>query len=146
MGRSGISARSGVAAQRSRCHLVHWAAAVDAAAVLVPCDIGGDQIQAHVVRHARWLALQRIAVTAAARQFEQIAGSFVYGLSAALYGEITLKDGAVEQTNFDSCFWGGVCEPTIAVAAPSVLNAVHEATGKRVRILSLINHDLKKGV
>ena len=32
----------------------------------------------------------------------QVAGSFVYGLSAALYGEITVKDGAVEQTNFDS--------------------------------------------
>ncbi|MFI5033364.1 MAG: molybdopterin cofactor-binding domain-containing protein, partial [Reyranellales bacterium] len=74
----------------------------------------------------------------------QVAGSFVYGLSAALYGEITLKDGAVEQTNFDSYnvmrmdempkvetmlvptsdFWGGVGEPTIAVAAPSVLNAI----------------------
>ena len=68
----------------------------------------------------------------------QVAGSFVYGLSAALYGEITVKDGAVEQTNFDSYnvmrmdempevetvlvptgdFWGGVGEPTIAVAAP----------------------------
>src|SRR5205809_8009037 len=67
----------------------------------------------------------------------QVAGSFVYGLSAALYGEITVKDGAVEQTNFDSYnvlrmdempkveaalvpsggFWGGVGEPTIAVAA-----------------------------
>ncbi|HZY55866.1 MAG TPA: molybdopterin cofactor-binding domain-containing protein, partial [Reyranella sp.] len=95
----------------------------------------------------------------------QIAGSFVYGLSAALYGEITLKDGAVEQTNFDSYnvmrmdemprveatlvpsggFWGGVGEPTIAVAAPSVLNAIHKATGKRVRILPLMNQDLKKG-
>ena len=95
----------------------------------------------------------------------QVAGSFVYGLSAALYGEITLKDGAVEQTNFDSYnvmridemprveavqvptsdFWGGVGEPTIAVAAPSVLNAIHKATGKRVRILPLMNQDLKKG-
>ena len=73
----------------------------------------------------------------------QVAGSFAYGLSAALYGEITVKDGAVEQTNFDSYnvmridempkvetvlvpthdFWGGVGEPTIAVAAPAVLNA-----------------------
>jgi isoquinoline 1-oxidoreductase beta subunit len=95
----------------------------------------------------------------------QVAGSFVYGLSAALYGEITLKDGAVEQTNFDSYnvmridempkveavqvptgdFWGGVGEPTIAVAAPSVLNAIHKATGKRVRILPLMNQELKKG-
>ena len=42
-------------------------------------------------------------------------------------------------------FWGGVGEPTIAVAAPAVLNAIHEATGKRVRILPLMNQDLKKG-
>jgi isoquinoline 1-oxidoreductase beta subunit len=95
----------------------------------------------------------------------QVAGSFVYGLSAAFYGEITVKDGAVEQTNFDSYnvmrmdemprvevalvpsggFWGGVGEPTIAVAAPSVLNALYRATGKRVRDLPLMHHDLKKG-
>ena len=95
----------------------------------------------------------------------QVAGSFVYGLSAALYGEITVKDGAVEQTNFDSYnvmrmdempdvdtvivptgdFWGGVGEPTIAVAAPAVLNGIYRATGKRVRELPLMNQDLKKG-
>jgi isoquinoline 1-oxidoreductase beta subunit len=95
----------------------------------------------------------------------QVAGSFVYGLSAALYGEITVKDGAVEQTNFDSYnvlrmaempkvesalvpsggFWGGVGEPTIAVAAPSVLNAIYKATGKRVRDLPLMHQELKKG-
>ncbi|HYR65657.1 MAG TPA: molybdopterin cofactor-binding domain-containing protein, partial [Reyranella sp.] len=95
----------------------------------------------------------------------QVAGSFVFGLSAALYGEITVKDGAVEQTNFDSYnvmrldempkvetvlvpshdFWGGVGEPTIAVAAPAVLNAIAKATGKRVRDLPLMHHELKKG-
>ena len=95
----------------------------------------------------------------------QVAGSFVYGLTAALYGEITVKDGAVEQTNFDSYnmmrmdempvvetvlvptgdFWGGVGEPTIAVAAPAVLNAIAKATGKRVRNLPLMHHELKKG-
>ncbi len=94
----------------------------------------------------------------------QVAGSFVFGLSAALYGEITIKDGAVEQTNFDSYnvmrmdemprvetvlvpsggFWGGVGEPTIAVAAPAVLNAIFAATGKRIRSLPLMHHDLKK--
>jgi len=95
----------------------------------------------------------------------QVAGSFVYGLSAALYGEITVRDGIVEQTNFDSYnvlrmdempevetvivgsgdFWGGVGEPTIAVAAPSVLNAIYKATGKRVRELPLMNNELKRG-
>jgi isoquinoline 1-oxidoreductase beta subunit len=94
----------------------------------------------------------------------QVEGSFVYGLSASLYGEITIKDGRVEQENFDTYevmrleampavetvlvpsggFWGGVGEPTIAVAAPAVLNAIFAATGKRVRNLPIKNADLKK--
>jgi isoquinoline 1-oxidoreductase beta subunit len=93
----------------------------------------------------------------------QVAGSFAYGLSALLYGEITVKNGAVEQTNFDNYnvmrmaempkveviimpsggFWGGVGEPTIAVAAPAVLNAIFAATGRRIRSVLLKDQGIR---
>ncbi|MGB5200462.1 MAG: molybdopterin cofactor-binding domain-containing protein, partial [Sedimenticolaceae bacterium] len=93
----------------------------------------------------------------------QVEGSFVFGLSALLYGECTVRGGRVEQENFDTYpsmligempevetivmpsggFWGGVGEPTIAVAAPAVLNAIFAATGKRVRRFPLKNTDLR---
>ncbi|MCC6778946.1 MAG: xanthine dehydrogenase family protein molybdopterin-binding subunit [Hyphomicrobiales bacterium] len=95
----------------------------------------------------------------------QVAGSFVYGLSALFYQECTVKDGRIEQTNFDSYNsmriaempkvesivmgaggsepWGGVGEPTICVAAPAVMNAYFAATGKRVRSFPLKNHNIQ---
>ncbi len=92
----------------------------------------------------------------------QVAGSFVYGLTALFMGECTVKTGRIEQQNFDSYdmmriaqmpkvetilmpsggFWGGVGEPTICVAAPAVLNAITAATGKRYRTFPLKNHGL----
>ena len=92
----------------------------------------------------------------------QVAGSFVYGLTALFMGECTVKAGRIEQENFDTYdmmriaqmpkvetivmpsggFWGGVGEPTIAVAAPAVLNAIAAATGKRYRSFPLKHHGL----
>jgi isoquinoline 1-oxidoreductase beta subunit len=118
-----------------------------------------------------WLKIHRIVastdpgyVTNPQQVEYQVEGSFVYGLSAALYGEITVQNGAIVQKNFDTYpvmrlhempkvetvlvpsggFWGGVGEPTIAVAAPAVLNAIFAATGKRIRDLPLKNHSLQK--
>ena len=93
----------------------------------------------------------------------QIVGSVAYGLSATLNESITIKDGAVVEQNLDTYeilklaefpkvetvivpsggFWGGVGEPTILVAAPAVLNAIHAAVGKPVRSLPLKNVNVR---
>jgi isoquinoline 1-oxidoreductase beta subunit len=93
----------------------------------------------------------------------QVQSAIIYGLSAALYGEITLKDGRVEQGNFDtyralrineipvieihivqsSEAPGGMGEPGTSALPPAVTNAIFAATGVRLRKLPIDTSKLK---
>jgi isoquinoline 1-oxidoreductase beta subunit len=96
---------------------------------------------------------------------QQMESGVIYGLTAALYGEITIKDGAAVETNFNrnrmvrmaetpsvidiyltpsgGSRWGGVGETGLPPVAPALCNAIFAATGKRIRRLPLKNADLK---
>jgi isoquinoline 1-oxidoreductase beta subunit len=96
----------------------------------------------------------------------QIQGAIIFGITAALYGEITLKDGRVEQTNFDTYQMlrineapaievhivqspespGGMGEAGTSLIAPAVTNAIFAATGKRLRKLPIDTAVLKQRV
>jgi isoquinoline 1-oxidoreductase subunit beta len=97
---------------------------------------------------------------------EQMEGGCIYALSAALYGKITIKNGAPEQGNFDSYQmvrfaqapkidvhfalsggkkWGGAGEPGAAPLAAALCNAIYALTGKRIRTLPIMDHDLSGG-
>ena len=95
----------------------------------------------------------------------QVQSATVFALTAALYGEITIRDGGVEQSNFQDYAmlrlaempqvetiivesgepWSGVGEPPVAVVAPALCNAIFAATGKRIRSLPIKKHDLRNG-
>lgn len=92
----------------------------------------------------------------------QIESGVIYGLTAALYGEITIEDGAVVQENFpdyemvrlsetpvidvhfieSGAALGGLGEPGTPPIAPAVANAIFALTGERLRTLPVMNHDL----
>jgi isoquinoline 1-oxidoreductase beta subunit len=96
----------------------------------------------------------------------QIQGAVIFGVTAALHGEITLKDGRVEQTNFDSYQMlrmneapaievhivrsseppGGMGEAGTSAIVPAVTNAIFAATGKRLRKLLVDTNALKHPV
>jgi isoquinoline 1-oxidoreductase subunit beta len=94
----------------------------------------------------------------------QVESGIVYGLTAALYGAITIENGRVRQGNFDDYemlrmadmpavesvlvpsggFWGGGGELAVPPLAPALCNAIFAATGKRIRALPLKDQDLKR--
>jgi len=93
----------------------------------------------------------------------QVESAVTYGLTAALFGEITIRDGRVQQGNFDDYpmltlrqmpkvethivasgdFWGGVGEPPLPPIAPALCNALYAATGKPIHSLPLSAHGLR---
>jgi isoquinoline 1-oxidoreductase subunit beta len=143
---------------RGLAHMKAFNAYVAAAAEV---SVTGDKLKVHRIV----AATDPTYAVNPAQIDRQVAGSFVYGLSALFYQECTVKDGRMVELNFDtydsmriaqmpkvesiimpsggSGPWGGIGEPTICVAAPAVLNAYFRATGKRIRSFPLKNHNVE---
>ncbi len=141
----------GIAAHRSFLSYV-------AAVAEVSVDENGK-----LIVHEAWTCIDAGTVINPDRVQAQMEGATIFGMSLALHGEITAKDGAVVQGNFDSypmtrmneapdaihCHIiesdappGGVGEPGVPPIAPAIVNAYFAASGKRVRELPLRNAGL----
>ncbi len=139
-------------------------------AICTDCDSICAEVAEVTVKPNGDLKVNRVTVALDTRYMvnpltvaEQAEGSVIFGLSAALFGKITIKDGAAVQGNFDTYrmvrlaeapkidvhlipsggkIWGGAGEPATPPIAGAVANAIFAATGKRIRSLPIIDQDL----
>jgi isoquinoline 1-oxidoreductase subunit beta len=143
-------------------------------AICTDCDSLCAQVAEVTVKSDGQVKVHRVTVALDTRYMvnpltiaEQAEGAVIYGLTAALYGKITIKDGAPVQGNFDTYrmvrlaeapkidvhlvpsggkVWGGAGEPATPPIPAAVANAIFAATGKRLRSLPISDHDLAGSV
>jgi isoquinoline 1-oxidoreductase subunit beta len=143
-------------------------------AICTDCDSLCAQIAEVTVKPDGQVKVNRVTVALDTRYMvnpqtiaEQAEGAVIYGLTAALYGKITIKGGAAVQGNFDTYrmvrlaeapkidvhlvpsggkVWGGAGEPATPPIPAAVANAIFAATGKRLRSLPISDHDLAGSV
>jgi isoquinoline 1-oxidoreductase subunit beta len=143
-------------------------------AICTDCDSLCAQVAEVTVKPDGQVKVNRVTVALDTRYMvnpltiaEQAEGAVIYGLTAALYGKITIKDGAPVQGNFDTYrmvrlaeapkidvhlvpsggkVWGGAGEPATPPIPAAVANAIFAATGKRLRSLPISDHDLAGSV
>ena len=141
----------GIAAHRS---FLSYVAAV--------AEVSVDE-QGKLIVHNLWIAIDAGTVINPDRVHSQLEGAGIFGMSLALHGELTTKNGAVVEGNFDTYPMirmseapaeihshimesdappGGVGEPGVPPIAPAIVNAYFAASGKRVRELPLRNAGL----
>ncbi len=130
--------------------------------VATVAEVGVDE-RGKLAVHEMWFAVDAGLVVNPDRVVSQMEGAGIFGMSLALHGEITAKDGAVVQGNYDTypvvrmseapaaihvhimesdAPPGGVGEPGVPPVAPAIVNAYYAATGKRIRELPLRNAGL----
>jgi len=127
-------------------------------ATVVEVSVKDDKVKVHNI----WTALDCGLVVNRDNVLNQMEGAAVFGMSIALHGKITAKDGAIEQSNFHDYKMTrmnevppiditiiesdeaptGVGEPGVPPVAPAITNAIFNATGKRYRTLPLSDHGI----